>query len=120
LLNSPPSDLHELYQSILENVNRQSIELVALAKKTLTILLNTEGPVSAKQLMGDMALELISVTSAQNLGRQFTKEEMVEVCLSSCKGFVTSDSEPSMAEPRLQLVHFSVRMFLKVVGFQKN
>ena len=77
----------------------------------MTILLEAEGPVSVRQFMNALASELIDVTSAQHLGRALTEEEIAEVCLSSCKGFVISASGPGIAVPRLQLVHFSVRTF---------
>lgn len=116
LLHNPPSSLHEMYELTLDNVIHQSVELAALAKKTLMIILEAAGPVSVSQLMSALASELISVTSAQHLGRDPTEGEIVEACLSSCKGFVISAGEPSTAGLQLQLAHFTVRNYFKVHG----
>lgn len=101
---------------MLDNVIHQSVELAALAKKVLRIVLETASPVSVSQFMSALAPELTGVASAQHLGRELTTREILEACLSSCKSFVISTDEPSTAGLQLQLAHFSVCDFFRIHG----
>ncbi|KLJ10362.1 hypothetical protein EMPG_14271 [Blastomyces silverae] len=83
LLYNNSLTLFETYELVLENVVNQQVELAALDKKTLKIIMEAACPVGISQLMSALAPELASAASMQHLKRDLTEGEILEACLSS-------------------------------------
>lgn len=101
-LCSPPLTLAQMYELMVGDVIHQPPEAVALAKKTLGILMQTAGPVSISQLKSTLASES---EDSRYVGRDVTEEELFEACIASCKMFVVSVNGDNTATPLLRFAH---------------
>ncbi|KAJ5781525.1 uncharacterized protein N7518_010008 [Penicillium psychrosexuale] len=113
LLYSPPLTLAQMYELMLDDVMHQPPEAVALAKKTLRVLMETAGPVSISQLKSALASES---EDTSYVGKDVTEEELFEACIASCKMFVVSVSGDNTATPLLGFAHSSAREFFDING----
>lgn len=114
LLNSLPQSLEETYERILCNVDPSSIED---AKRILTFLCFAPRPLTVKELIDGIAVEVESLRL--NIGRRLQNaSDIHEICSSLIDIDLNVDDATGMSgedtlKQNIRLAHFSVEEYLK-------
>ncbi|KAF4771904.1 hypothetical protein HAV15_004523 [Penicillium sp. str.  len=108
-LASLPRDLDETYERMLCSIDEEYVEK---ARLILTLLCVSNQPLTVKELVGALAIDL-SMSRLDREGRSFSQDDPIDICLGLIEIAVGEDlyGEPTTIA---RIAHFSVQEYLEL------
>ncbi|KAJ5422098.1 NACHT nucleoside triphosphatase [Penicillium cf. griseofulvum] len=108
-LRSLPRDLDETYERMLCSIDEGYIEE---ARLILTLLCVSEQPLTVKELVGALAIDLTKLELDRD-GRSFSQDDPIDICLGLIEVTVIRDEYTRQPIAIARIAHFSVQEYLE-------